>query len=56
MMANDPWSSVDAFADMVGTYTAVGVNEFLIDHPPDAQLPVMERVALELLPRLRASV
>jgi hypothetical protein len=53
MMPADPWASLDAFADMVGSYTAAGVNEFLIDQPRDEQLPMLERVATELLPRLR---
>ena len=53
MMAADPWASVDAFEDMVGRYSEAGVNEFLIDQPRDDQLPVLERVARDLLPRLR---
>jgi alkanesulfonate monooxygenase SsuD/methylene tetrahydromethanopterin reductase-like flavin-dependent oxidoreductase (luciferase family) len=49
----DPWASVAAFEDVVGRYAAVGVNEFLIDHPRPEQLPVLERVATDVLPRLR---
>jgi alkanesulfonate monooxygenase SsuD/methylene tetrahydromethanopterin reductase-like flavin-dependent oxidoreductase (luciferase family) len=49
----DPWASVDAFEDVVGRYRVVGIEEFILDHPRDGQLPVLERVAAEVLPRLR---
>jgi F420-dependent oxidoreductase-like protein len=55
MMPADPWASVDAFEDMVGRYSEAGVNEFLIDQPRDEQLAILERVAADLLPRLRAA-
>lgn len=55
LMPHDPWASTDAFAEMVGAYTAVGVDEFLIDQPRDEQLGMLERVASDLLPRLRGS-
>ncbi|MBV9175027.1 MAG: TIGR03560 family F420-dependent LLM class oxidoreductase [Chloroflexi bacterium] len=55
MMPADPWASLDAFEDMVGRYSEAGVNEFLIDQPRDEQLPMLERVASELLPRLRGA-
>jgi len=50
----DPWASTDAFIDVVGRYRAVGVTELLIDGPgtPDG-LKVMERVAADVLPKLR---
>jgi alkanesulfonate monooxygenase SsuD/methylene tetrahydromethanopterin reductase-like flavin-dependent oxidoreductase (luciferase family) len=51
----DPWSSLDAFEEMVQRYAAVGVNEFLVDQPPPEQLTMVERVATDLLPRLRAT-
>jgi alkanesulfonate monooxygenase SsuD/methylene tetrahydromethanopterin reductase-like flavin-dependent oxidoreductase (luciferase family) len=53
LMPADPWASVDAFADMVGRYQEVGVNEFLIDAPGLGQFPVLEKVATDLLPALR---
>jgi hypothetical protein len=53
-MGENPWESVDAFEDMVGRYTQAGVNEFLVDVPPETDLGVVERVAAEALPRLRA--
>ncbi len=52
--AADPWSSLDAFHEVVGRYRAVGINEFIIDQPRADQLAVLERVAAEALPGLRA--
>ena len=54
MTPSDPWSSVAAFEDMVGIYRDVGVDEFLIDAPGPEQFDVVEKVASELLPRLRS--
>jgi alkanesulfonate monooxygenase SsuD/methylene tetrahydromethanopterin reductase-like flavin-dependent oxidoreductase (luciferase family) len=48
----DPWASLDAFQDVIGRYREAGVDEFILDHPKDEQLPMLERVA-GLLPRLR---
>jgi F420-dependent oxidoreductase-like protein len=53
LMPADPWASVDAFEDMVGLYRQVGVDEFLIDQPRPEQQAVLERVATDLIPRLR---
>src|SRR5215472_6270481 len=50
----DPWSSTDAFEDVVGRYREAGIEEFIVDHPRDDQLGVLERVAADVLPRLRA--
>ena len=49
----DPWSSTDAFQDVVGRYREAGIDEFILDHPRDDQLAVLERVATEVIPRLR---
>ncbi|HEX6548333.1 MAG TPA: LLM class flavin-dependent oxidoreductase [Candidatus Dormibacteraeota bacterium] len=49
----DPWASTDAFEDVIGRYREAGIDEFILDHPSDAQLGVLERVAAEILPRLR---
>lgn len=54
VMSADPWESVDAFEHVIGEYREAGVNEFIIDQPPAHQLAVMERVAAEVIPRLKA--
>lgn len=51
--AADPWSSTDAFLDVVGRYGEVGIEEFILDHPRDEQLDVLGRVAADVIPRLR---
>ena len=53
LMPRDPFASVDAFAEMVDSYQAVGVHEFLMDMPAPAQYPVLERVVTDLVPGLR---
>jgi alkanesulfonate monooxygenase SsuD/methylene tetrahydromethanopterin reductase-like flavin-dependent oxidoreductase (luciferase family) len=50
----DPWSSVGAFEDVVERYAAVGVDEFIIDQPRPEQLTVLERIAADVIPKLRA--
>ena len=50
----DPWSSPDAFLDVVGRYREAGISEFLIDAPPVERFGVLERVAYDVLPVLRA--
>ncbi len=50
----DPWQSVDAFQEMVGTYREAGINEFIVDQPRADQSSILERVALEVVPILRA--
>ena len=52
-MGVDPWSSVDAFAEVVGRYREAGMSEFLMEAPHEEQFPMMERIALDLLPALR---
>ena len=49
----DPWASVDAFQEVVGRYREVGIDEFILDHPKDEQLGVIEKVAADVLPKLR---
>jgi F420-dependent oxidoreductase-like protein len=53
VMPDDPWASVEAFEDVVGRYNEAGINEFIIDQPPAEQFDVLERVATDVIPRLR---
>lgn len=53
-MGADPWSSPDAFADVVGRYREAGMSEFLMEAPHEHQFAVMERVAVDVLPGLQA--
>jgi F420-dependent oxidoreductase-like protein len=55
LLPTDPWQSVDAFDQVVGSYGEAGINDFIIDAPRDDQLDVLERVAADALPRLRSS-
>jgi alkanesulfonate monooxygenase SsuD/methylene tetrahydromethanopterin reductase-like flavin-dependent oxidoreductase (luciferase family) len=52
-MGVDPWSSPDAFADVVGRYREAGMSEFLMEAPHEEQFAMMERVASDVLPKLR---
>jgi F420-dependent oxidoreductase-like protein len=55
IMPDDPWESVDAFEDVIGRYREAGINEFIIDQPRDEQFDVLERVAVDVIPRLRGT-
>jgi alkanesulfonate monooxygenase SsuD/methylene tetrahydromethanopterin reductase-like flavin-dependent oxidoreductase (luciferase family) len=50
-----PWQSLDAFADFTGRYREAGIEEFILQPPPTALMPQLERVVAELLPALRAA-
>ncbi|MBO0684927.1 MAG: TIGR03560 family F420-dependent LLM class oxidoreductase [Candidatus Dormibacteraeota bacterium] len=52
---SDPWASVQAFHDWAGPYLEAGMNQLIIDQPGEDQLAVMERVAGDALPSLRAA-
>jgi F420-dependent oxidoreductase-like protein len=54
MMPSDPWESTQAFEDMVGSYAEAGVNEFLIDQPRPEQQAMLERIAADIVPSLKA--
>lgn len=45
----DPWSSLDAFAEVVGMFSEVGINEFILDQPRPEQYGVAERIAAEVI-------
>ena len=49
----NPWESTDSFEEMVGRYREVGVNEFIIDQPQPEEFPVLEKVATDVIPRIR---
>jgi alkanesulfonate monooxygenase SsuD/methylene tetrahydromethanopterin reductase-like flavin-dependent oxidoreductase (luciferase family) len=52
--AIDYYESVDRFEDMVGRILELGVDEIVLYHPLDErQLPTFERIATDVLPRLR---
>ena len=51
----DPWESEAAFEDVVEQYRAVGVDNFILDQPEPEQFPTLERIAADLIPRLRSS-
>ena len=55
IMPDDPWASAEAFQDVVGRYREAGINEFIIDQPPESQVDVLERVATDVIPALRAA-
>jgi hypothetical protein len=49
------YESVGAFEEMAGRILELGMDELVMYYPPDpAQLPTFERIATDVLPRLRA--
>ncbi|MDQ4044403.1 MAG: LLM class flavin-dependent oxidoreductase [Chloroflexota bacterium] len=48
-----PWDSTDAFEDYVGRFSEAGVQEFIFQPPPPDKLDIVERVATDVLPKLR---
>lgn len=49
----DPWSSPDAFIEVVEQYRAAGMSEFLFDPPYPHQFDTMERIAADVLAKYR---
>ena len=49
----NPWASIDAFEDYVGRYTEAGMREFILQPPLPEQFGIVERIATDILPRLR---
>jgi alkanesulfonate monooxygenase SsuD/methylene tetrahydromethanopterin reductase-like flavin-dependent oxidoreductase (luciferase family) len=49
----DPWESIEAFRSIIDRYEALGFSEFILYWPRDDQLPILERVAREVMPALR---
>jgi alkanesulfonate monooxygenase SsuD/methylene tetrahydromethanopterin reductase-like flavin-dependent oxidoreductase (luciferase family) len=50
-----PFESLDEFRDIVESVLEVGLNEIILQYPTNrSELPLFERVATEVLPKLRA--
>lgn len=54
MMGSDPWQSTDAFTEIIGAYREAGVNEFILDAPGEDRFPLLERIAADIIPAMRA--
>ena len=55
--AMDYYESVDRFEEMVGRVLELGMDEVVLYHPLDErQMPTFERIATDVLPRLRGAV
>ena len=53
----DYYESVERFEDMVSQVLELGMDEISLYHPLDErQVPTFERIAGDVLPRLRATV
>ncbi|HEX5499328.1 MAG TPA: LLM class flavin-dependent oxidoreductase [Thermomicrobiales bacterium] len=48
-----PWDSADAFADFVGRLRDAGIEEFILQPPPDLTADRFERLARDVIPALR---
>ena len=54
-----PWESPDYFTDMVGQFSSVGIDEFVLYWPgswrtdPDHENDVFETIAGDVIPALR---
>lgn len=53
LMPADPWESVDAFNEVVGRYQEAGIEEFIIDAPGPERFAKVERIATDVIPRLK---
>lgn len=50
--STDPWASPQAFRDAIQPYVEAGVNQFILDQPPDDRLGMLEWVASEMAPSI----
>lgn len=48
-----PWDSIDAFEDFVGRFTDAGVQQFIFQPPDPEHYPIVERIAVDVIPNLR---
>jgi alkanesulfonate monooxygenase SsuD/methylene tetrahydromethanopterin reductase-like flavin-dependent oxidoreductase (luciferase family) len=53
LMPADPWSSVDAFHEVIGRYREAGIHEFIIDAPGPDRFPLLEQIATDVIPALK---
>ncbi len=53
MPEEQPWASVDAFEDFVGRFSEAGMSDFILQPPPPEQFAIVERIAHDVIPRLR---
>jgi F420-dependent oxidoreductase-like protein len=49
----NPWSSTDAFEDYIGRYAEAGMQEFILQPPTPDRFDIVERIATDIVPRLR---
>ena len=52
---DDPWASTDAFEEYIGRYAAAGMQEFILQLPPPERFGMVEKIASDILPKLRQS-
>ena len=60
---SNPFASVQAFEDLVGSYADIGMTEFIFYYPPeiwyqpqvDGQEAIFERIATETIPAMKAN-
>ena len=50
---DDPWASTDAFEDYIVRYAEAGMQEFILQLPKPERFDIVERIASDILPRLR---
>ncbi len=50
---DDPWASTDAFEEFIGRYAEAGMEEFVLQPPKPERFDMVERIASNVLPRLR---
>ncbi len=53
LMPADPWSSVDAFHEVIGRYREAGIHDFIIDAPDPERFPMLEKIAVDVIPNLK---
>jgi hypothetical protein len=53
-MKPGPWVSLDAFHDVVGRYREAGIQQFILDRTNADDFGVLERIAIDAIPSLRA--